>query len=132
MKVTYSPEDGDEQVFDYNPNKLMSAEREALEKRTGMSFQQFTMGVLRGHSLCRRALLHVLLKRQHPGISYEDVDFCWDELTVEMTKGEITPPRSGSARRARTTWPRPCSRATTRPRTTREKPGCPSPSEPPR
>lgn len=90
MKVTYSPEDGDEQVFDYNPNKLMSAEREALEKRTGMSFQQFTMGVLRGHSLCRRALLHVLLKRQHPGISYEDVDFCWDELTVEMTKGEIT------------------------------------------
>ena len=90
MKVTYSPEDGDEQVFDYNPNKLMSAEREALEKRTGMSFQQFTMGVLRGHSLCRRALLHVLLKRQHPGISYDDVDFCWDELTVEMTKGEIT------------------------------------------
>ena len=90
MKVTYSPEDGDEQVFDYNPNKLLSAEREALEKRTGMSFQQFTMGVLRGHSLCRRALLHVLLKRQHPGISYDDVDFCWDELTVEMTKGEIT------------------------------------------
>ena len=90
MKVTYSPEDGDEQVFDYNPNKLMSVEREALEKRTGMSFQQFTMGVLRGHSLCRRALLHVLLKRQHPGISFDDVDFCWDELTVEMTKGEIT------------------------------------------
>lgn len=90
MKVTYTPEDGEPQVFDYNPNKLMSAEREALEKRTGMSFQQFTMGVLRGHSLCRRALLHVLLKRQHPGISYEDVDFCWDELTVEMTKGEIT------------------------------------------
>jgi len=90
VKVTYSPEDGDEQVFDYNPNKLMSVEREALEKRTGMSFQQFTMGVLRGHSLCRRALLHVLLKRQHPGISFDDVDFCWDELTVEMTKGEIT------------------------------------------
>lgn len=90
MKVTYSPEDGDEQVFDYNPNKLLSAEREALERRTGMSFQQFAMGVLRGHSLCRRALLHVLLKRQHPGIRFEDVDFAWDELTVEMTKGEIT------------------------------------------
>jgi hypothetical protein len=90
VKVTYRPDDGDEQVFDYNPNKLMSAEREALEKRTGMSFQQFAMGVLRGHSLCRRALLHVLLKRQHPGIAFDDVDFCWDELTVEMTKGEIT------------------------------------------
>jgi hypothetical protein len=48
------------------------------------------MGVLRGNALCRRALLHVLLKRQHPTISFDDVDFCWDELTVEMTKGEIT------------------------------------------
>lgn len=90
MKVTYTPEDGDEQVFDYNPNKLMSAEREALEKRTGKSFNEFAMGVLRGNALCRRALLHVLLKRQHPGIAFDDVDFCWDELTVEMTKGEIT------------------------------------------
>lgn len=90
MRVTYRPEDGDEQVFDYNPNKLMSAEREALEKRTGRSFNEFAMGVLKGNALCRRALLHVLLKRQHPTIGFDDVDFCWDELTVEMTKGEIT------------------------------------------
>ncbi|UJV41628.1 hypothetical protein [Streptomyces sp. AMCC400023] len=89
MKVTYSPEDGDEQVFDYNPNKLMSAEREVLEKRTGMAFGTFAMGVLRGNALCRRALLHVLLKRQHPTLRFEDVDFLWDELTVEMTVGEI-------------------------------------------
>lgn len=90
MRVTYSPEDGDEQVFDYNPNRLMSAEREALEKRTGRAFNEFAMGVLKGDALCRRALLHVLLKRQHPTIGFDDVDFCWDELTVEMTKGEIT------------------------------------------
>jgi hypothetical protein len=89
VKVTYTPEDGDEQVFNYNPNKLMSAEREALEKRCGRSFNEFAMGVLRGNALCRRALLHVLLKRQHPTIGFDDVDFCWDELTVEMTKGEI-------------------------------------------
>ncbi|MGV9987727.1 hypothetical protein [Streptomyces olivaceus] len=90
MKVTYRPEDGEEQVFDYNPNKLMSAEREALEKRTGRSFNEFAMGVLKGNALCRRALLHVLMKRQHPTLSFDDVDFCWDELTVEMTKGEIS------------------------------------------
>ncbi len=90
MKVTYTPEDGEPQVFDYNPNKLLSAEREALEKRTGRAFREFAQGVLKGDSLCRRALLHVLLRRQHPGLSFDDVDFCWDELTVEMTKGEIT------------------------------------------
>jgi hypothetical protein len=89
MKVIYTPEDGDEQVFKYNPNALLSAEREALEKRTGMSFNEFAMGVLKGSSLCRRALLHVLRKREHPTLRFEDVDFLWDELTVEMTKGEI-------------------------------------------
>lgn len=89
MKVIYSPEDGEQKVFNYNPNKLLSAEREALEKRTGKSFSDFAQGVLAGDSRCRRALLHVLLKRTDPTIQYDDVDFCWDELTVEMTKGEI-------------------------------------------
>jgi hypothetical protein len=89
LKVTYTPDESDEQVFDYNPNKLMSAEREALETRTGKSFNDFAMGILRGNALCRRALLHVLLKRQHPTLRFDDVDFCWDELKIEMTKGEI-------------------------------------------
>ncbi|MFJ1664798.1 hypothetical protein ACIOK4_00125 [Streptomyces bottropensis] len=89
MKVIYTREDGEPQVFDYNPNKLLSAEREALEKRTGMSFSTFSMGVLKGNSLCRRAMLHVLLKRQHHTLRFEDVDFLWDELEVQMTKGEI-------------------------------------------
>jgi hypothetical protein len=89
LKVTYTPEDGEPQVFDYNPNKLMSVEREALEKVTGRSFSDFAMGVLKGDSRCRRALLHVLLKRQHPTLRLDDVDFAWDELTVEMTKGEL-------------------------------------------
>lgn len=89
MKVTYTPEDSEPQVFDYNPNTLLSAEREALEKRTGLPFNDFAMGVLKGNSLCRRAMLHVLLKREHPTLRFDDVDFRWDELTVEMTKGEI-------------------------------------------
>lgn len=89
MKVIYSPEDGEEQVFKYNPNALLSAEREALEKATNRSFNEFAMGVLKGDSRCRRALLHVLRKREHPTLRLDDVDFLWDELTVEMTKGEI-------------------------------------------
>jgi len=89
MKVTYSPEGGDEVVFDYNPNKLMSAEREVAEKRTGKTFTDFAQGVLVGDSACRRALLHILLKRTDPTLNYADVDFAWDEFKVEMTKGEI-------------------------------------------
>lgn len=89
MKVKYTPENGDPKEFDYNPNKLMSAEREAIETRLGLSFKAFADGVLNGNSRCRRVLLYTLQKREHPTISYDDVDFAMDELKVEMTKGEI-------------------------------------------
>ncbi|NJP75009.1 hypothetical protein, partial [Streptomyces sp. C1-2] len=73
----------------YQPKKLMSAEREMLERRTGKNFSEFSQAVLQGNSQCRRALLFMYLKREHPGIRYEDVDFAWDELVLEHSKGEL-------------------------------------------
>jgi hypothetical protein len=89
MYLIYHPEGDDEpQRFKYEPKKLMSAEREALERRSGKDFSDFTASVLSGNSVCRRALLHMFLKRQHPGVKYEDVDFAWDELRLEYSKQE--------------------------------------------
>lgn len=90
MYLVYNPEGGDEpKRWKYNPKKLMSAEREMLERRTGKNFSEFTKDVQLGNSQCRRALLFMYLKRDHPGIRYEDVDFAWDELTLEHSKGEL-------------------------------------------
>lgn len=90
MYLVYKPEGADEpKRWKYNPKKLMSAEREMLERRTGKNFSEFTVDVQKGNSLCRRALLFMYLKREHPTIKYDDVDFAWDELTLEHSKGEL-------------------------------------------
>jgi hypothetical protein len=87
--LVYKPEGSDEpQRFKYHPQKLMSAEREMLERRTGRDFSDFTKAVINGNGGARRALLFMYLKREHPGTRYEDVDFAWDELTLEYSKGE--------------------------------------------
>lgn len=79
----------------YEPKKLMSVEREDLERRTGRHFAQFTQDVLQGNSLCRRALLFTYLRREHPKTRFEDVDFGWDELKLEYSKQEYEEMRKG-------------------------------------
>ncbi|MCX4752890.1 hypothetical protein [Kitasatospora purpeofusca] len=98
MYLVYQPEGSDEpQRFKYQPTKLMSAERERLEKLTGRDFSDFTKAVLSGNSLCRRALLFVFLKREHPTTRFDDVDFAWDELTLEHSRAELEEIRARAA-----------------------------------
>lgn len=98
MYLIYQPEGTDEpKRFKYNPRKLMSAERESLERRSGKDFSEFTTAVLQGNSLCRRALLHMFLKREHPTLRFEDVDFAWDELRLEYSRQELLKMRESVA-----------------------------------
>lgn len=90
MYLVYSPEGSEEpKRWKYNPRKLMSAEREWIERRTDRNWSEFTKDVVAGSSLCRRALLCTFLKREHPAVKWEDVDFAWDELKLEYTKAEL-------------------------------------------
>jgi hypothetical protein len=87
--LVYQPEGSEEPTrWKYNPRRLMSVEREAIEKHTGLPFAEFTQAVMKGSSLCRRALLWVMLKRDHPTTKWGDVDFAWDELRLEFSKQE--------------------------------------------
>lgn len=90
MFLVYKPEGQDEPTrWRYNPKKLMSIEREDLERRTDRNFSQFTTDVLQGNALCRRALLFTYLRRDHAKVKFEDVDFAWDELTLEYSRQEL-------------------------------------------
>lgn len=90
MYLSYQPEGSDEPTrWKYDPRKLMSAEREKLERLTDRNYSDFTKDVVAGNSLCRRALLFVYLKRDHPTTRFEDVDFAWDELSLEYSKAEL-------------------------------------------
>ncbi|MGW1762754.1 hypothetical protein ACWCQL_01455 [Streptomyces sp. NPDC002073] len=89
MFLIYQPEGQTEPTrWTYNPRKLMSIEREDIERRTGKNFSEFTAAVLAGNSLCRRALLFTFLRRDHPKIRFEDVDFAWDELKLQYSRQE--------------------------------------------
>lgn len=90
MYLIYHPAGSEEPTrWRYDPRKLMSVEREMLERRTGKDFSDFTKAVLNGNSLARRALLFMFLKRDHPGTRWEDVDFAWDELKLEHSRQEL-------------------------------------------
>jgi hypothetical protein len=90
MYLVYRPEGSDEpKRWKYNPRKMMSAEREAIERRTDRNWSEFTQDVVKGSSLCRRALLYTYLKREHPTLKWDDVDFAWDELSLEYSKAEL-------------------------------------------
>lgn len=90
MYLVYQPEGQDEPTrWWYDPAKLMSVERETIEKLTGEDFSDFTKKAMNGNSLCRRALLFVFLKRQHPTLKFADVDYAWDELKLEFSKPEL-------------------------------------------
>ncbi|MFF5759680.1 hypothetical protein ACFY7A_30130 [Streptomyces longwoodensis] len=99
MYLVYQPEGSDEpQRWRYNPRKIMSAERENIERLTGRTWTEFTKDVVQGSSLCRRALLFTFLKRDHPGaLKFDDVDFAWDELSLEYSKGELAQLREAAA-----------------------------------
>jgi hypothetical protein len=87
--LVYQPEGSEEPTrWVYNPRKLMSAEREQIERRTGLMYSEFTQAVVQGSSLCRRALLFVMLKRDHPTTKWDDVDFAWDELELQYSRAE--------------------------------------------
>lgn len=101
MYLVYHPEGQEEpQRWRYNPRKIMSAERENIERITGRNWSEFTTDVVKGNSLCRRALLFTFQKRDHPTLRFDDVDFAWDELKLEYSRAELVQIRTTAAESA--------------------------------
>jgi hypothetical protein len=90
MFLIYHPEGSEEPTkFNYQPKKLMSAEREMLEKLSGLTYEKFYSALIEGSSVCRRALLFIFLKRNAPKTRYEDVDFAWGEVELQFSRQEL-------------------------------------------
>lgn len=89
MYLVYQPEGSDEPTrWKYDYRRLTTMEREAIERHTGLTYVEFTQQVIKGSSLCRRALLFTFLRRDHKGQRWEDVQFEWDELSLQYSAGE--------------------------------------------
>lgn len=93
MYLTYKPADGEPQQWSFQPAKMKAHEAEAIEKKTGWDWGEFGEHLLKGSVLARRALLWTFLRRLHPVLRFEDVDFAVDELTLELDRAELVAQR---------------------------------------
>ena len=90
MHITYAPEDGDRQEWDFDAGRIRASVAEMIERRFGGNFDAWAAGVQSGSMKARRVLLWHLISLQHPGLRYEDVDdFFADELVVEYPVKEL-------------------------------------------
>lgn len=89
MFVKYTPKGDKAQRFEWDPDQVRAGEAEAIEKRFGDTWDNFRVSVMQGSVRARRILLWHLLKRQHPALSLDDVDFATGELIVEYSKTEL-------------------------------------------
>lgn len=99
MYVTFSPEDGDSQTWDFNPGRVRVAEQIAIEKASGLRWEEWITEVKLGRASARRVLLWAMLRRTHPARPIADVpDFFADELVVEMSAAELRESRDSFLR----------------------------------
>jgi len=89
MLFKYTPEGAEPQEWPFAPEKLMSSECEAIEKVTGMTYQEFSVKILDGSVMARRALLWVLLKRTEPTLRHSQVDFPAGAVELQFEQHEL-------------------------------------------
>lgn len=88
MRFVYKPEGADPRKWDFDPYKLMSPEVEVIERNTGYAFGEWVDQVGRGSFTAIHGLLFVLLKRGHPTLKWDEVQFCMADIDFEMDDEE--------------------------------------------
>ena len=101
MRVTYTPEDGEEQVWDFDPRRVRQSEAEMIEKRAGCRWDEWVTLCKAEQAGALRVLLWHLMRRQHPALRFDDVpDFYMGEISVDLDLGELRETRAEVEKRA--------------------------------
>ena len=87
-RLTYTPEGADPKVWDFAFGRLLSPERIAIEKKTGLGWQEVQRGFFDNRGSVIHALLYVLLKRDIPTLRPDELQFCDDEIGLDLTDTE--------------------------------------------
>lgn len=94
MRIIYAPTDGEKHEWIWKPALAPSSEAEALEEVTDWPFPEFLTRFIAGSTRARRALLWVLLRRDHPRLQFEQVRFTMGELADEYDDDEVAAARA--------------------------------------
>lgn len=95
MIIKYSPQGQPAQVFTWDPGTVRAAEAELLEVKFGGTWDEFNVQLLKGSMRSRRVMLWHLLKRDHPTLKFDDVDFAANEIELEFNADELQQFRAG-------------------------------------
>lgn len=95
MRFVYKPEGVDPKSWDFDPNKLMNPEAEAIERHTGFTYGEWLQAIGKGSVLALHGLLFVFLKREIHTLKWDDVQFNMSEIDVEMDDAEAAETLSG-------------------------------------
>ncbi|GIH27611.1 hypothetical protein Aph01nite_59210 [Acrocarpospora phusangensis] len=88
MIVTYTPQGGTEETWDYKQADLTSAEAELVEDATGLTIDEFEVDLMKGRVKCKRALLWLHMRKEHPNLRFSEVDFKVGDLKTEFDREE--------------------------------------------
>lgn len=89
MKFVYRPDGDTEQTWTYKPGKVRAGDAELIERRVGMTWNEFNQALAQGSVLARRALLWHFLRQTHSVLRFEDIDFAVGEVTLEFDRDEM-------------------------------------------
>jgi hypothetical protein len=89
MYVTWKPDDGETQTWEFDPEDEWAEDMIAVEKRAGMRWEAWVAECKMGNQEARRILLWHLMRRLHRGLRLDDVPrFKKRNLIVDMSVAE--------------------------------------------
>lgn len=88
MIVTYTPQGGDAQTWNYKQAELTSAEAELIEDATGLTIDEFENELMKGRTKCKRALLWLHMRKNHPNLRFNEVEFKVGDMKTEFDREE--------------------------------------------
>jgi hypothetical protein len=98
MFVTYSPEGGEQQRWEFDPSRVRESQAELIERRFGQEWHHFVVALISGASKARRVVLWHLLRLEQHTLRYEDApDPFKSELKVEFSRAELQLMRAQAA-----------------------------------
>lgn len=91
MILSYKPDDGPVQQYEFIPGLLMTPEAEAIEAVGGYSwstFEQFGQLFFQGGSRAQRAALWIMMKRTNPRLQFDQVSVRANQVSVDYSDRE--------------------------------------------
>jgi len=91
MILTYKPDDGPPEEYEFIPGLLMNAEAEVIEAvgdYAWSSFEEFGAAFFRGNARARRVALWIMKKRKDPRLKLDQVIFRSNQVDVDYSPRE--------------------------------------------